>query len=66
MYVCRIFVRLANLHVAPQYLVLGGIREFHSLIGYLCLKETRGYHKLKKEAVYRTVWRTRFGKQTTE
>jgi hypothetical protein len=26
------------------------------------LKETKGYWKLKEEAVYRTVWRTRFGK----
>jgi hypothetical protein len=37
------------------------------------LKETRGYRKLKEEALDRTVWRTRFGRgygtfvrQTTE
>ena len=27
-----------------------------------CLKETRGYWKLKEEAVDRTVWRTGFGR----
>jgi hypothetical protein len=37
------------------------------------LKETRGYWKFKKEALYCTLWRTRFGRgygpvvrQTTE
>jgi len=56
MYVYRIFVGLAILCIAPQYLVLGGIREFHSLIGHPFLKETRGYFKLKKETLYRTLW----------
>jgi hypothetical protein len=27
-----------------------------------CFKETRGYWKLKEEALARTVWRTRFGR----
>jgi hypothetical protein len=60
-----IFVGLANFCVAPQYLVPGGIREFHSLIGHPFLKETRGYYIFKKEAVDRTVenslWETDYG-----
>jgi hypothetical protein len=30
------------------------------------LKEKRGYCKLKEEALHRTLWRTRFGKEATD